>query len=58
MIMACTVAPLRLSNMIGTIFDALSTDTRLLVNTARAVVTWAADSTRRTAAARRAATGM
>ena len=47
------VAPL--SNMIGTIFDALSTDTRLLVNTARAVVTWAADCTRRTAAARRAA---
>ena len=42
-----------LSNALGTIFDALATDTRHLVGMARAIVTWATECTRRAAAARR-----
>ena len=44
-----------LSHTLGTIFDALATETRHLVPMARAVTSWAADCTFRAAAARRAA---
>ena len=43
-----------LSHALGTIFDALATETRHLVTMARAVTSWAADCTLRAAAARRA----
>ena len=44
-----------LSHTLGTVFDALATDTRHLVPMARAITSWAAGCTLRAAAARRAA---
>jgi len=44
-----------LSHALGTIFDALATDTRHLVAMARAITTWASECTLRAAAARQAA---